>query len=299
MLSGNHVLLVTPFARDLDVDETSLRRLIDHTIAGGVHGVIPLGTTGEFFTLSDAEKRRVIDVTIDHVGGRVPVTVGVGHSGTQLAADLARYAEERGASAILLPPPYYYNTGPAGMRLHFDGVARAVGIDVMLYDGGGGIEIPLDVIADVRASHSHVNHVKLSVLSSAKVTAIRRAFDDRVAVLCGDEVMLMPELRQGARGMATAAGNVLPRVATAICDLAARGQDAAAHDLYLRQLAPWVASTGIAKGEFIRCFKEALAHLGVIVCPATRPPVPALSDVRLRDVFAAVDLLCADQVIDA
>ena len=205
-MRGNLGLLVTPFDNNQELDHKSLRNLIQYAIDDGVEGIIPLGTTGEFFSLTAEEKRQVIDITVGQVRGRLPVCVGVGYSGTRISTQLAEYAAQRGASAVLVPPPYYYPLASQSMYLHFSTIAQSIGIDVMLYDGGGGVEIPSALIDQLNREFSNVRHVKVSALRSKKVCELRVTLGNRMNIFCGDEVMLMPALQDGAVGMATASG---------------------------------------------------------------------------------------------
>jgi 4-hydroxy-tetrahydrodipicolinate synthase len=285
------VLLVTPFDDEQELDFESYRNLLRYVISEGVDGLIPLGTTGEFFSLTFEEKKQVVDVTIEEAAGRVPVCVGVGYSGTRISADLARYAERTGAAAVLVPPPYYYPSTDPGIVRHFVAIAQSIDVPVMLYDGGGGTSIPIPVLEQVTQACENVTLIKASVLDGTKVSKILAALGDRVTVLCGDEVMLLPELEFGAQGMATASGNVLPHICTEICRGFVDGRRDEARSLYDRYLAPWTVASGIAKHEFVRCFKEVLAEMGVIATPVTRLPLGELDPVRRRELIATATRL--------
>jgi 4-hydroxy-tetrahydrodipicolinate synthase len=282
---GNLGLLVTPFDETEALDLASFSNLIDFAVSGGADGLIPLGTTGEFFSLTAEEKRQVIDRCVDQTRGGVPVWVGVGYSGTQIAVDLARYAADRGAHGILVPPPYYYPLSDNAMYLHFATIAKAVNVEVMLYDGGGGTEIPVGLIDRLNRELPHVSKVKVSILRASKIAALRSALGDRVQLLCGDEVMLMPALAHGAVGMATASGIILPDICSDICRYYSDGKVDHAHQLYVRYLAPWTIASGITKSEFVRCFKEVLAAKGVIASPTTRLPLDQLDAARRADLI--------------
>lgn len=285
-MRGNLGLLVTPFDNNQELDKKSLCNLIEYAINDGVEGVVPLGTTGEFFSLTDDEKRQVIDVCIHQVRGRLPVCIGVGYSGTRISTQLAEYAAQRGANAVLVPPPYYYPLADSSMYLHFSTIAQKIEIDVMLYDGGGGIEIPTALIDQLNREFSNIRHVKVSALRSKKVSELRATVGDRVQIFCGDEVMLMSALHDGAVGMATASGMVLPGICTDICRLFADGKREAAREKYLNYIGPWTIVSGIIKAEFVRCFKEVLAAKGVIASPMTRLPLPSLVPSRKEELMA-------------
>ncbi len=285
-MKGNLGLLVTPFDDHQELDQKSLRNLIEYAIDDGVEGLIPLGTTGEFFSLTCEEKRQVIDITLDQTRGRLPVCIGVGYSGTRISTQLAEYAAERRAHAVLIPPPYYYPLANQSMYLHFSTIAEKIEIDVMLYDGGGGLVIPATLIDQLNKEFSNIRHVKVSSLDSKKVSELRTTVGDRVQIFCGDEVMLMSALHDGAVGMATASGMVMPRVCTDICRLFLSGQQEMAREKYLRFIGPWTIASGIIKSEFVRCFKEVLAAKGVITSPMTRLPLSELEPSRKAELLA-------------
>ncbi len=285
-MKGNLGLLITPFDENQELDEKSLRNLIEFAVDDGAEGLIPLGTTGEFFSLTAEEKCKVIDITIEQVGGRLPVCIGVGYSGTRISTQLAEYAAHQGASAVLVPPPYYYPLASRSMYLHFSTIAQKIEIDVMLYDGGGGVEIPTTLIHQLNSEFPNIRHVKVSALHSKKVSDVQKVLGERMNIFCGDEVMLMSALNDGAIGMATASGIVLPRVCTDICRLFLSGEQAKARDKYLSYIGPWTIASGIIKSEFVRCFKEVLAAKGVIASPMTRLPLPALEPSRKAELLA-------------
>lgn len=280
-MKGNLVLLVTPFKDNFEIDFDSLDRLLDHVINNGCEGVIALGTTGEFFSLNLEEKKSLIKFIHKKINNRVPLCVGVGHSGTQISSELAKYAEKEGADCLLLPPPYYYQSTSESIFNHFHQVLSSVNLDFMLYDGGGGTEIPLDVMLRLKKENPNFKYVKESVLKSDKVKLITENLKD-VKVFCGDEVMLMTHLKDGAIGMGTALGNVLPQAGRKVCDLYLNGNIEEAHQIYNAQIAPWIVASGIIKSEFIRYHKEALYRLGIISSPVTRPPLTGLSEARLK-----------------
>jgi 4-hydroxy-tetrahydrodipicolinate synthase len=285
-MSGNHGLLVTPFDATQELDLNSYGNLIEFAIEGGVDGLIPLGTTGEFFSLTLEEKRKVIDFTVSQVRDRVPIWIGVGYSGTRIAAELAEYSADRGVYGVLVPPPYYYPLSDNAMHVHFSAIAKAANVEVMLYDGAGGTEIPLKLIQLLNEENPLIRNVKVSVLRSSKVAALHSALGHKIKLFCGDETMLMPALANGAVGMATASGVVLPRICSDICSSYLAGRRENARDLYARYLAPWTIVSGITKSEFVRCFKEALAASGIIASPMTRLPLGELDPGRKDELLA-------------
>jgi 4-hydroxy-tetrahydrodipicolinate synthase len=130
-MTGNNVLLVTPFDKDYNIDYPSLGNVIEYVIGKGVNGLIVLGTTGEFFTMTNEEKQEVIKFVIQQTNNRVPVCVGVGYSGTKASIDLAKYAEFQKADSLLVMPPYYYPANDTALTTHFLGIAKSVDLNIM------------------------------------------------------------------------------------------------------------------------------------------------------------------------
>ncbi|MEN2470600.1 dihydrodipicolinate synthase family protein [Burkholderia theae] len=285
-LHGNQVLVVTPFKPDYQLDEASLSSLIDHLVAQDVAGIIVLGTTGEFFSLTDSEKRRVIDVAAERIGDRSALIVGVAHSGSEIAADMAVYAREKGAAAVLAPPPYYHQPTAEGMIAHFSRIAQRGAIDMMVYDGGGGTEIPVEVVEAVLNVSPHMRYVKLTTPKVTKVRQYHSHFDGRISVFAGEDLLIMPELIEGADGLTTAAGNLRASVLNRIFALVQAGEIDQAQALHDRHIAPQALVTGSIRNEFIQCFKVALNRMGIIAHDTVRPPLHVLPRSRIDNLVA-------------
>jgi len=142
---GMLAVLMTPFTEQEAVDEAALRRLIDRVIAGGVHGVVALGTGGEFAAVSDDDKRRVLAVTVEQVAGRVPVIAGTGEPGTRRAVARCQEAAQLGAQAALVVPPYYYPCNQEAVRIHYRTLAAEGGLPIILYNIPQFTKVPLAV----------------------------------------------------------------------------------------------------------------------------------------------------------
>jgi len=209
--SGNYVALVTPF-RDGALDFDALRALIERVLGGGVHGVVPCGTTGESPTLSHQEHDQVIAWTVETAAGRVPVIAGTGSNSTAEAVRLTRAAARAGADAVLSVTPYYNRPGQAGIRRHFEAVADASELPVVLYDipgrCGAGIEM---ATLELLGQHPNIQAIKEATGNVDRVTRIRAA--TKLQVLCGDDALTLPMMALGAQGVVSVASNLLPNEA--------------------------------------------------------------------------------------
>jgi 4-hydroxy-tetrahydrodipicolinate synthase len=284
---GAQVLLLTPFTEDGEVDERSLAALVEYVLAAGIDGVVGLGTTGEFFTLSLDEQARLMTLLAEQVRGRVPLTFGIGNTATSVSIALARHAQELGADCVMLQSPYYFAHASDAIDAHFLAVANAVDIPVMVYDGSAGIELSVERIHSLNRRAANIRYVKMSVPDPAKVGAMR-AGAPAVEPLAGDENMLLMGMRQGAIGSTVGWGNVAPDKIAGIHRAFERGDLDAARAMQLRSVVPAVAVCITAKNAYIRCYKEILAAKGVIASPTTRLPLTPLDAIRKEEVLAAM-----------
>ncbi len=213
-LQGLYTAIVTPFKADGSIDEPAFERLLDRQLAGGVDGVVPMGTTGESATLDVDEHSRIIDITIERCKGRATVIAGTGANATEEAIRLTRHAMDAGADATLQVTPYYNKPNQEGLIAHFSAVAD-VGLPVVLYNvpGRSACEIEIATIANL-AAHPNIVAVKEAGGCAKRVTQILNVCD--LTVLSGDDELTLPMMAGGARGCVSVASNVLPAAVTAM-----------------------------------------------------------------------------------
>lgn len=135
-LTGPIVAMTTPFNEDLSVDHGGLRTLTDYYADAGIRTVIVAGSTGEFYTMSDDERKLVIKTVVDQANGRMTVIAGAAHSGTALAADMVAYSEEIGANAAMVTPPYYGFSGHEGLKRHYEVIGERSELGIVVYFSG-------------------------------------------------------------------------------------------------------------------------------------------------------------------
>jgi 4-hydroxy-tetrahydrodipicolinate synthase len=234
MFSGVYTALITPFTRDGAVDYAALDRLVDHQIAGGVQGLVPVGTTGESPTLSTPEHIEVIRRVFERAAGRVQVVAGTGANATAEALELTEAAKAIGCDATLQVTPYYNKPSDAGLIAHFRAVAD-VGLPVMLYNvpGRAGKELSLDVIAAC-AEHPGIVAVKEAGGSVDRVSAILSRLPG-MCVLSGDDPLTLPMLSVGAKGVVSVASNAFPEKVVAMVSAALAGDFGTARRLHLQE----------------------------------------------------------------
>ncbi|MFI6640500.1 dihydrodipicolinate synthase family protein [Streptomyces sp. NPDC050504] len=284
---GTHVLLVTPFLPDHERDRESLSSLIEHVLDAGADGVIALGTTGEFFTMTAAERADTVDEVVELVRGRVAVTVGVGSDSTAEAVKLARHAQTAGADCVMVLPPFYFAKSADAQLAHFSAVAEAVDIPVMIYDGADGIEVDATTVAALAQEFDNVKYVKMALPAPQRVAELRR-LAPQVTVFAGDDATLVSALRLGAAGSAIATGNFLPKEVIALHAAANSGDWDKASEVFADSLLHGVAATANPKNQFIARIKAVLAAQGVIAHATVRPPLAQLKPYETEDLLASV-----------
>ncbi len=236
MFQGAMVAIITPF-KNGQVDEAAFRNLIDFQIENGTHGIVPCGTTGESATLSFKEHERVIEIAIEQANKRVPVIAGTGSNNTEEAIVLTRHAKKSGADAVLMITPYYNKPTQEGLFRHFEAVAKAVDIPIILYNipGRSAVNMEPDTIARLSKIDNIVG-VKEASGSMKQITDIIARCDSDFAVVSGEDFLTFPLMCVGGKGVISVVSNVAPRDMANLCNLYFEGKFAEAQKLYYRLL---------------------------------------------------------------
>ena len=212
MFRGSIPALVTPF-RDEVFDEAAFRAFVEWQIAEGSHGLVPCGTTGESATLTMEEHRRVIGACVQAAAGRVPVIAGCGSNNTAVAIELVKSAADAGADAALLVPPYYNRPNQEGIYAHFEAVASATDLPIVLYN------VPARTVTDIAvetmgrlAKVPAIKAVKDATGNLARVSAQRLACGPDFIQLSGNDDMALGFNAMGGVGCVSVTANVAPRL---------------------------------------------------------------------------------------
>jgi len=209
--TGTHTALVTPFKGDA-IAWDDLEKVIEMQIAGGVDGLVAVGTTGESPTLDHKEHAEVIRFIIEKVAGRLPVMAGTGANATNEAVQLTQSAHEAGADAFLQVCPYYNKPSQEGLFRHFCAVAEATDKPIVLYSipGRCGIEIGVETVRRLHQAHPHIIGIKEAGGKCDRVSELRAALGEDFLILCGDDALALPFITLGAKGVISVASNLLP-----------------------------------------------------------------------------------------
>lgn len=208
---GIYTAIVTPFTAADEFDEPAFRKLIDFQIESGAAGLLVIGGSGEFVSLTPSERQRVIEIAIDQTARRIPIIVGALAPGTREVQETVRYAAKAGASAVLVLPSYYIKASPAGIHEHFARVADAAPIPIVAYNNSGRTGITLDVsMLEKLATIPSIVALKECERDLAVVAAKISAVGDRIAIMSGDDDLGFPTFLLGSPGGIFMSANLVP-----------------------------------------------------------------------------------------
>lgn len=236
MFQGAYVAIVTPF-KNGQLDETTLRELIEFQISNGTHGIVPCGTTGESPTLSFKEHERVVDITVEQVNKRVPVLAGSGSNNTEEAILLTRHAKSAGANGALMISPYYNKPTQEGLFRHYEKVAKSVDIPIIVYNIPGRTAVNIEPSTMARlAKIDNIVGVKEASGSMKQITDIIALCGENFTVLSGEDFLTFPLMCVGGKGVISVTSNIVPKDMADLCNLVLAGKFAEAQKLFYRLL---------------------------------------------------------------
>ena len=288
---GTYTVLVTPFTPDgADIDHAALERLVEFQISEGIDGLIPLGSTGEFLSVSRDERTAIVQTTLRAAAGRVPVLVGTGAEDTRETVAFSREAETLGASGVLVIPPFYSVPTDDELFQHYRRIADAIGIPIMVYNNPATANV--DLLPPLIARLGEIDncrYVKESTLDVTRVRDIIAASRGHMQVFAG--VLGYESAWLGAVGWVAVCSNVIPGLSAAMFRAAASGDRDTALSLYRRlaPLLPWVGGSRYVSGT-----KVAFQLLGMDMGPP-RPPRLPLPEADRRTLDAILQGIMAGQ----
>src|SRR6476659_1807178 len=292
-LRGCATALVTPFQADGAVDVERLRALIEYQIAGGIHLLVPCGTTGESATMSDEEDQLVIKTTVEVAHGRAKVIAGTGSNSTAAAIQYSQTARELGADAVLSVAPYYNKPTQEGLYAHFRAIAESVnGLPVVIYNVPGRTSSNISAETTIRLAHDVENIVAVKEASGnlSQIMEILRSRPAGFRVISGDDSFTLAIIALGGDGLISVASNEIPALMSQLVNLALAGDWSEARALHYRLLP-------LLEANFIESspgpVKAAMAMMGLIDenFRLSLVPIQEKSRARLREVLIQVGAL--------
>ena len=290
MLKGAFTAIVTPF-KNGQFDEAAYRELIEFQVKGGIHGIVPCGTTGESPTLSHAEHKRVVETCIDQVKKRVVVIAGTGSNNTAESLELTQHAEAAGADAALMITPYYNKPTQEGLYQHYKTVASQTKIPIVVYNVPSRTSVNLlpETVARL-AELPTIKGIKEATGDLKQCAKVLQLCGDKITVLSGDDFTVLPLLAVGGQGVISVVSNVVPGDMAGMCNAFFTGDLAKARVLHYKM---WPLMEAMFIETNPTPAKTALKMMGKITGEVRQPlwVMSAANEDKLRQVMQKYGLI--------
>jgi 4-hydroxy-tetrahydrodipicolinate synthase len=292
MFTGCGTALVTPFRQDLSLDEDALRRLVRRQIDAGINFLVPCGTTGESPTLTSAEQRRVVEITIEEARPRkIPVVAGAGGANTAHVIEMAREFQALGANGILSVTPYYNKPTQEGLYQHYKAIAAAISLPIIVYNipGRTGVNVEPATLKRL-AEIDNIVAVKEASGNISQMAVVIESVPPKFSVLSGDDAITLSLMALGGHGLISVSSNQIPAEMTRIVQLALANDFAAAREIHKRYFR-------LLDANFIETnpgpVKAAMALMGLLEPVWRLPMVPPKPEnlAKIRSALESVGLI--------
>ncbi len=271
-LKGAFTVMITPFTRDDKLDEEGLRANVEWYIQEGIHGVDCTGSTGEFIALTEEERKRVVEITIDQANHRVPVLVGTCGCSTKDTIKWSKHAEDAGADGVMIVHPYYHLPDENELYEHYKKIAQVVDIPIMIYNNPftTGVDASPEFLARLAKEFDNISYVKESSGRIQRTQEIIRLAGDDMTVFIGDDTIAFEAFLLGAKGWIAGSANMIPKKCAKLFELVEKGDIAEARDFWYKILP--VMNVVEGWGKFVQTSKKGMDLLGRAGGPSLRGP---------------------------
>ena len=283
--------MITPLDKNENVDKKAIGRVVNHLIKGGVHGLFPLGSTGEWYGLDFSQKKEIIEAVIEENNKRLPVYAGTGAITTKETIRLTKLATEIGADALSVITPVFITPNDQELFNHYQAVAANTDLPILLYNNPGrtGINLSVDLVVKLSKIDNIVG-IKDSSGDMTQGAEYIRKTDDNFSVLAGRDTLIYGFLSYGGNGAIAATANIAPQIVVKIYEEYQKGNYQEALKAQF-QLAPLRMAFGL--GSFPVVMKEGLNLLGLEVGSTLKPVEPLTNEARkkLKEVLTNMQIL--------
>lgn len=283
--------MVTPLDRNEEIDEAGIREIINYLIDSGVHGIFICGSQGESYALMENEKKRVIEISVDEVNGRVPVYAGTGAVTTKTTIELSRYAVDVGADAVTIVTPYFIKPSQEELYMHYKCIAESVDSPILMYNNPGRTNVNLE--AETVRKLAEIDNIVGIKDSSGDLTLTAQYImkcPEEFAVLAGRDSLILATLLYGGKGAVAATANVAPRLVVGIYENFIKGNLEKARELQFKLLPLRLA---FSLGTFPVVVKEAMNLMKKPSGPAKSPvsSLPEEKKTKLKLLLEELNLI--------
>jgi len=283
--------MITPLDKDENVDKKAIGRVVNYLIKGGVHGLFPLGSTGEWYGLDFNQKREILETVIEENNKRLPIYAGTGATTTKETIHLTKLATEIGVDALSVITPVFITPNDQELFNHYQAIASSTDLPIILYNNPGrtGINLSVDLVVKLSKINNIIGIKDSSGDMSQGAEYIRRT-DDDFSVLAGRDTLIYGFLAYGGKGAIAATANIVPQIVVKIYEEYQKGNYQEALQAQF-QLAP--LRIAFSLGSFPVVMKEGLNLLGLEVGSTLKPVQPLTEEARekLREVLRSMQVL--------
>lgn len=272
--TGSYTVTITPFTEGgHNIDYVAWRRFLDWQLEAGVPGIIILGTTGEFLTMTDDERSAFVEATVKHIAGRIPVLVGTMDAYTPNAVRYSREAEALGADGLMIIPPYYYTPTEDEIFNYYKAICEAVTVPIMLYNNPftSNVDMSAKLVGRLTKSFEQIRYIKEASQRIERIHAILVESDGLMNVWAGQQVL--ESFKMGANGYVNPYGNYIPRASVKFVEWAEQGRwdDVWAVQRIIHQFDAIITEGHPLYGH--QCYSKALAAAAGCPVGDVRPPI--------------------------
>jgi len=282
--------MITPFDDDEKVDNETIKKMTNYLIDAGVHGVFPLGSTGEGYGIDFDEKKKVIETVLEATNKRVPVYAGTGAITTKESIRLAEMATKIGVDALSVITPYFISPNEEELYTHYKEIASSTDLPIILYNNPGrtGIDLSLELIIHL-SSIKNIVGIKDSSGDMTKAAEIIRRTGSDFSVLAGRDTLIYGFLAYGGQGSVAATANIVPELVVSIYELYQKGEYQSALDAQFKLA---TLRMGFSLGSFPVIMKEGLKLRGIDVGNTLKPIKPLSVEARekLKEIINKVSI---------
>lgn len=278
-ITGILTALVTPFHADGSIDDAGIQRHVDRQVEAGIHGLVPLGTTGEFTTMTHEERTHVTEAVIEAAAGRIGVFPHTGAQSTAETIELSVHAQQAGAKGLMIVPPYYDPLSIPALHAHLAAVGEAVDIPIVYYNvpGATGIRLDAEQLAAL-GSIRNVDYIKDTSGDFSTVTAMLIGYADQITLFNGWDTLTFGALATGAKGSVWGMGNLLPEQAVKLYEALAIKDDLVEGRRLWQGL--WKVNALLESVNYVAAIKGGLEDLGFSAGPVRAPLQPVSAEFR-------------------
>jgi 4-hydroxy-tetrahydrodipicolinate synthase len=234
-LQGAYTALITPFKSGA-LDAAAFEAFVEWQIAQGIHGVVPVGTTGESPTVTPEEHKQIVEIAVKVAKGRIGVMAGTGSNSTAEAIDFTKHAEKAGASSCLVVAPYYNKPNQEGIYQHYKAIAAATSLPIIVYNipGRSVINITDQTLARLAEDCPNIAGVKDATGDLARPSTLRRLVGDRLLLFSGEDMTAVGFNAMGGKGVISVTSNIVPKLVAEVQNLSLAGKYKEALELHER-----------------------------------------------------------------